>query len=181
MFEAFKLVKLAPDNAGSAPEPLSCTNWLAPLNVLPARVTVVLNLAVSRVPEDMFEAFKLVKLAPDNAGSAPDPFSCTNWLAPLNELPATVTFVDNLASSKVPLDILDALMLVRLEALSAGRYPSPFSCTSWFVPLNVFPSAVMLVDNNESSTLPLPFNCNSWLAPLNVLPARVTLADKLVS
>ncbi len=85
MFEAFRLVSREPFKAGRKPDPFSCTSWLAPLKVLPCRVTLPLRRASGTVPVARFEAFRFVRPAPlavmPVAVMFP-PLSTLNWLVP---------------------------------------------------------------------------------------------------
>ncbi len=125
------------------------------------RPTLDDNRASASVPLDILVAVNVVKPEPSTAGNAPVPLSCNSWFAPLKVLPATVTLVLRRASASVPDDIFDALSAVKAAALSVGKLPEPSSCTNWLIPLNVLPSFVTLVVNNESATKPEPLSCNN--------------------
>lgn len=73
-----RLVRLVPETAGNCEEPFSCTSWLAPLKVLPCRVTFVESRVSLSVPELILLAFRLVKAEAFSAGRLPEPSSRTS-------------------------------------------------------------------------------------------------------
>ena len=62
---ALRLVRLEPFRTGKMPPPVSWTSWLAPLKLLPCRVTLADSLASLSVPLDRLVALRLVRPAPE--------------------------------------------------------------------------------------------------------------------
>lgn len=149
------MVKAEPSNTGSLPLASNLTSSLGPLKLLPARVTFVLNLASLRVPMLTLPASRLNRALASSAGKLPDPSNWTSSLAPLKVLPASVTLALSLVSLNVPLLILDAFKLFRLEPFKTGRIPKAVSWTSSLAPLNVLPASVTLLLSLVSLSVPV--------------------------
>ena len=77
MLLPLRLVSALPFNVGKKPEPSSNTNWLAPLKVLPWRVTLLVSRASAMVP--LVTAVPLRLGAEPSSAGKPEPSRFTNW------------------------------------------------------------------------------------------------------
>src|SRR3989344_5989605 len=168
--------------------------------VWPSNETLVLSRPSDRVPEEILEALRLVRLAPlpcrpttvtvsATVSTSTKLLPRTSWI-----LKAVVEFVVLLnsgepfsrgtlvlkrASPSVPLAILEALRFVRLRPDKTGSRPALVNWTSWEEPLKVLPWMVTSTGKLIRLTSPVKVEAKVVVAPV-LQPAVVQIITLLI-